>query len=357
MSYGSDGWAALIAQIRRDPRSADLRDVAADYLIEHDEPRGEFIVLRNRLAAGDIPPSEYVAVYDRHRELEREQPWQQQLDALPMRWSTPFTGFIDHASIEREGFLALDILCRHEPLTRLYCSGLKQLSDDLLDTSELDDVEELELADDSTALFASPRLGNVRTVRTWRGDRAYFEALAASSLRPHRLELGPAAHEYLVHLARSPVLDQLRELPVATDEGVEALRDCALEHLAHLDATRLSRASVFQLASHLDRLVTLRIGENSDTIMPLIVDHVRSGNLRELALVIREADVAAVVALVDSAACLRLQKLAIRGLPLPLPIEQAIRKLAFHGHLVEVLVESRRGGRIQIPGAHVIEVS
>jgi uncharacterized protein (TIGR02996 family) len=357
VSYGSDAWAALIAQIRKDPRSVELRDVAADYLIEHDDPRGEFIVLRNRLAAGDVPPTEYVAVYDRHRELEREQPWQHQLGALPMRWSPPFTGFIDHASIEREGLVALDVLCRHEPLTRLYCSGLQKLSDDLLDTPELDEVNELELAEDSTALFASPRLGNVRTVRIWRGTQAYFEALAASRLRPHRLELGPAAHDHLVHLVRSPVLDQLRELPVATDEGVEALRDHALAHLAHLDATRLSRASVLRLASHLDQLVTLRIGEGADLMLPLIVDHVRSGNLRELALVIRESDVPAVVVLIDSAACLRLQKLTIRGLPLPLPIEQAIRKLAFHGHLVEVLVESRRGGRIQIPGAHVIEVS
>ena len=355
--YGSDDWAALIAQIRRDPRSVELRDVAADYLIEHEDPRGEFIVLRNRLAVGNIPPSEYVAVYDRHRELELAQPWQKQLATLPMTWARPFTGFVDHAYIERAGFVALDELCRHEPITRLHCNGLRTLSNDLLETPELDEIEELVLASDSAALFASPRLTNVHTMRVSSADRRYFEAFAASVLRPHHLELGVAVQEYLWLLARSPVLDELRELPLATDEGVDALGEHELAHLERLDATRLSSTAVLRLSARLDQLVALRIGDNLAVILPSVVEHVRSGNLRELSLVMRAADVDAVVALIDSAACLGLRKLTIRGMPLPLPIEQAIRKLAFHGHLEEVLVESRRGGRIQIPGAHVIEVS
>jgi len=74
-----------------------------------------------------------------------------------------------------------------------------------------------------------------------------------------------------------------------------------------------------------------------------VIANVHGGNLRRLSLVIREPDIATVVELVDSAACLPLTHLAVRGLPLPLPIEQAIRRLAFHGHLQEVVVESRRG--------------
>lgn len=353
MSYGSDAWAALIAQIRKDPRSAELRDVAADYLIEHDDPRGEFIVLRNRLAAGNIPPSEYVAVHDRHRTLEREQPWRDQLAALPMGWQPPFTGFIDHAYIRREGFLQLAVLCCHEPVTGLVTRQLGTLSDEHLATPELDDVEYLELGPEAAALLASPRLANVRTLRIEYGNRADFEALAASALRPHHLATGGPLVEYLPLLASSPVLDELRELPLATDAGLFALGDHALPRLARLDTTRLTRAAVLRLAPHLDQLVALRVGDNLD----LVVDHVRSGNLRELALAIREPDVPAVVGLIDSAACLRLEKLTIRGLPLPLVIEQALRKLAFHGHLVEIVVESRRGGRIVVPGAQVIEVS
>jgi len=351
MSYGSPAWADLIAQIRRDPRSLELRDIAADYLLEHQDPRGEFIVLRNRLAAGNIPPSEYISVYDRHRELSLAEPWKKQLDALPMRWRTPFVGFVEYASVEREGFEQLDLLCRHEPITQLDCSRLGELTAALLDTPELDDLELLELSDKSAGgLLASHRLANVRTLRVH--DATCFDHFAASTVRPHRLEVPYLSADAMYRLSGSPILDELRQLPFETDEFLLVIGEHPLAKLERLDMMRLT--SFARVAPLLDQLVSLRAGSLA---LPVVTANVRSGNLRELSLVIAEVDIPMVVEMIDSAACLQLEKLTIRGLPLPLAIEQAIRRLAFHGHLREILVQSRRGGRIQVSGVHVIEVS
>lgn len=355
MAYGSPAWASLIAQIRRAPRSVELRDIAADYLLAHDDPRGEFIVLRNRLEAGAVPPHEYVAVYERHRELEREQPWKAQLDTLAMSWASPFTGFIERAMIDLAGFERLGELCRHEPLIDLDCRNLGALTPDLLDTPELAEIERLSVDEHSAALFASPRLANVRTlVATRRTSPEYFAALATSTLRPHRIELAWDEREALAMLAKSHVLDELRELPIPTDQGVMALDGLELAHLARLDLTAFSPVVVERLARWLDRVVALRADGRA---LALVTANVASGNLRELVLAIGESDVPGIVELIDSAACLQLRTLVIRGMPLPVVVEQAIRRLAFHGHLVEVRVESRRGDRIEIPNTHVIEVS
>ena len=360
MGYGSPAWASLIAQIRRDPTSTELRDIAADYLIEHDDPRGEYIVLRDKLARG-VDPSEYVAVYERHRELERERPWAAQLEALGLLWRAPFSGFVEHALLDRSTFPRLPELCRHEPITELSCSHVDQLTAELVELVELADIRTLYLDDASASLLASPHLGAVRDFQTWRPSPEFVDALCSSVLRPHKIGLGQQfvadGLSLLAKLATSPVLDELRELPVTTDEGIAALGEHALPRLERLDTTPLSRATIERLVKNFDQLCALRIGANAGVVLPVVVANMRSGLLRELTLVICEADVVSVIELIDSAACLGLRSITIRGVPCPLSIEQALRKLAFHGHLREVTVEARRGARIRIDGVQVIEAA
>jgi hypothetical protein len=110
----------------------------------------------------------------------------------------------------------------------------------------------------------------------------------------------------------------------------------------------LSHPSLDRLARNFGQLERVTV---TPAAIPLIIERAHGGRLRELTVVDPGQDVALTNELIDSAACLRVEKLAMRGVAFA-AVENALRRLAVHGHLKELTID---GGRpVRIEGVRVI---
>nr|MBA3538745.1 hypothetical protein [Deltaproteobacteria bacterium] len=293
MSYGSQDWADLVREIRTDPGSEEPRLIAADYLIERNDPRGEYIVVKSRLDAG-VPSSKYLAVYERYRELAHEADWSKPLGALGAQ---PLSGFgfsFRHGFVEEVRFVDhtianLAAACRLEPITGLVVEGRAALHPDIPLIPELGEIVDLLIDASCARLLASPFLGGVRSFAIkglFTPDLAAM--LADSVVRPHRFAHGFGLETARV-LVESNALDQLREVVERgeTDEDLELIARSPLAHLRLLELTeaRVTVRSFEALGPRLDQLEVFRFDGHIDReLATVLVKHMPSGRLRELRL-------------------------------------------------------------------------
>ncbi|MBA3538746.1 MAG: TIGR02996 domain-containing protein [Deltaproteobacteria bacterium] len=198
MSYGSPTWADLVHQIRIDPDSDEPRLVAADYLSDRGDPRGEYIVRACQSARCD-------------RELEHRahfDAWRAPLTALgAMPFSAPPAdpvsmayrhdyrrGFVDAVAFWAGGAANFSEACRLEPIVALEVNNIQRAADTLARAPELAQIRTLQFGYDTDGIapvLASPLLGALRELgvsATTSFTPMLAEALGRGAARPARLQ-------------------------------------------------------------------------------------------------------------------------------------------------------------------------
>jgi uncharacterized protein (TIGR02996 family) len=239
----------MVRHIIENPDDITARLVYADWLDEHDNPRGEFIRVQCRLAELAEDESERPALEAREKELwaAHGKTWRKEAPAWPhiVRFRR---GFAEEVQCPPKAFLKQGAgLFRRAPIISL---TLRVAEDHL------------------AALAACPLLAHLRSLRLW---------------------------EFSAELAASPHLANLTCLDLAGAQVGDAVCEAiaASPHLArltrlHLNGNRLGDHGVSALARspHLSNLNTLILGANpfGPEGVRSLADSPRLANLRELGL-------------------------------------------------------------------------
>jgi len=289
------GWAALTARqsaassqrtnedmvrhILDNPDDVAARLVYADWLDEHDNPRGEFIRVQCRLAELEEEDPEWRALEARERELwaAHGKAWREEAPAWPH--SVRFRrGFAEEVQCPAKAFLRQGAgLFRRAPIISLTLTVVEDHLAALAACPLLAHLRSLDLGCFSKELAASPHLANLTCLKlTCAGvDDAVCEALAAS---PHLARLtrlylnGNRIGDRGVRaLARSPHLSNLNALILGANpfrlDAVRTLADSP--HLVNLRELGLFHcdmgpegAEALAAARHLTNLHTLNVIHN-----------------------------------------------------------------------------------------------
>jgi uncharacterized protein (TIGR02996 family) len=258
--------ARLLTEVLAHPRDDGPRMVLADWLAEHDDPRGEFIVLQLALAKPVIGARAYVY---RHRGEERTEQ-QDELEARVKRllkqhqaeWLAPFRpyirtwqwrrGFADWFEADAAKFLeGIAVTAKHTPIAHAKLTGMKKgVLAGLCARDELVHVESLDLHEQRIGPKDAPALGTarfaaLRSLDLW-GNPLGDAGLAAIIASPYLAGL-EHLHLYkcgltkasLVALSRAPCLASLQTLDLHELEGCDAEVGTLLARGEHLRKLRL----------------------------------------------------------------------------------------------------------------------
>jgi uncharacterized protein (TIGR02996 family) len=269
----------MVRHILDNPDDVAARLVYADWLDEHDNPRGEFIRVQCRLAELEERHPERRALEAREKELwaTHGKAWRKEAPAWPH--SVRFRcGFAEEVQCTAKAFLKQGAgLFRRAPIISLTLTVVEDSLAALAACPLLAHLRALDLGRFSKELAASPHLANLTCLKlTCAGvDDAVSEAIAAS---PH---LAGLTRLYLNGnrigdrgaraLARSPHLRNLNALILGANPfGLEAVRTLAdSPHLANLRELGLwhcdigpEGAEALAAARHLTNLHTLNVIHN-----------------------------------------------------------------------------------------------
>ena len=235
MTHSSPEFRSLFDEAKSEPDDDLPRQVLADWLQDHDDPRGEFLSVQVRRARLPADDPEQADLAQQERQL---------LAAHALTWLGPLADLASGWAFRR-GFVVLQ--ARAERL-------LRSASEHLAIAGGFDWVEELFLTE-----VRLPHLGRL-------GDSPILDRLTCLDLGYNRF--GDAALE---RLGRSSRLISLRELRLAgnrlTSRGVRDLAEWVqLEGLFRLDLShnRIDGGGALALArsEHLDELTGLDLRDN-----------------------------------------------------------------------------------------------
>ena len=273
-------WAELVQAIVREPDDDAPRLVAADWLMERGDPRGEYIALAVRGDALD-------------GYAERETEWAQRLVQLGANNRPTFRrGFIEDVHLDDTKIANLSACWELEPIRDVVLRhGKREAIRALVDREELAQLRTLALTDcnGSAELLRSPHLTNLDEVHVYNHDEDIAGALAASHIRPKRTEHNADAIDLdgLETLVAAEYFARIEELHLAAanDDVIVTLCSKRMPHLRSLAISGSVSADAFEvLGPHLDQLEDLRIeGPFDDEIAEVLITHVKSGRLRRLA--------------------------------------------------------------------------
>ena len=191
-------WADHVRDIRVDPDSDEPRLVAADWLLDQGDVRGEYIVLACRLAR--LPPGspEYDELARRHTEIANQHGhlWLQrilQLGGQGFRQDEApelSRGFVETVTLVGRNSANFAAICELEPITDVSfvsCGASNYAK--LAASPALGFIRDLTLRGNHTlgceAVLASPYLSSVRRLSLPLGnDPVLLAALASGTARP-----------------------------------------------------------------------------------------------------------------------------------------------------------------------------
>lgn len=343
-------WAALVREVRRDPEADGPRLVAADWLIERDDPRGEYIVLATTPDLSAEATQRLDVLFDTHGVT-----WSQPLHALGCeavhgRETLEFErGFIEHAVMRGPASAQFARACALEPIVRLMVTSTVP---ELAAQPELALVRSLHVNGEDDPILASPHLATLPRIGFGIDFTAKTAArLAASVIRPRHLSCKLDA-PVVTELARGDVLTKVVELArYQLDEAtLIALGTAALPALRRLELfTPTPPRGLDAIHAQLGQLDTLCYHAPIDAhLATRLAHHLRDGRLREVRINCIGFDLAA-IALLESAAFANVHTLAIGDRDVPPALTAALANLAARGALQRVLVPER----LELPGVTV----
>ncbi|MCX5747361.1 MAG: hypothetical protein NT062_33260 [Proteobacteria bacterium] len=349
-------WSALVHEIRLEPLADGPRLVAADWLTDRADPRGEYVVLACRAGLGpddDVWGRRFDGLAEAH-----EVAWSAPLLALGAELRTGRTsltferGFVEHVTLRGAATRAFAQLCALEPITKLLVSNPSR---ELAAMPALAQVRELGLLAQPHKLLASPHLTGVETLGFGDFTRATAAALAASVVRPARLACSLDVERARI-LAASDVLARLAELArfELTDDVLVALAGAPLADLTTLElhAPRVTRRGLDALGPRLDQLVRLVYAAPLDHAFAThLATQLPSGALRSLDLACPAFD-DGVIALLDAPACRHVEQLAVGDARVSPALLAALHRLAARGRLRQLRVAP--GTPLALPGVRVV---
>lgn len=229
--------------IQAAPEPDGPRLVAADWLSERGDPRGEHVALQVELARTRAAPAPRLVA--RLAAIETA-PWREPLAALGARADADggelelVRGFVDRAFLADRDIANVAPLLRREPITRLDVTGSTEHAATLAARApELGRLRELYLhgrySPGHGALLRSPYLAELDTLYADELLEAQLAVLAESVLRPRVLHLSPRPAVART-LAASRLFERVEELQC----GV-MFDDDALVEIAHAPLAALRR--------------------------------------------------------------------------------------------------------------------
>lgn len=273
-------WAELVQAIRRAPDEDAPRLIAADWLMERRDPRGEYIALAVHRGALDAY-------------AEQEAEWAQRLVKLGANNRLTFVhGFVEELHLDETKVANLPACWEVEPIRDVVLRyGKPKAIRALVHREELAQLRMLSLVDCkcSAELLRSPHLATLDEVQVYNHDEDIAGALAAGRIRPKRTEYNVDAidREGLETLVASDYFARIEELHLAraNDDVLATLCAKPMPHLRRLDISGdVGEDGFAALGHHLDQLAELRIeGPFDDAIAEIVISHVKSGRLRRLA--------------------------------------------------------------------------
>jgi len=296
-------WADHVRNIRVDPDSDGPRLVAADWLLDQADVRGEYIVVACRLAR--LPPGspEFDELVGRLNELAvmHQHAWVQPIVELGgqgyRQGDAPelTRGFVESVTLVGRHAASFAAICELEPIidvTFVSCGASNY--EKVAAMPELSFIRDLTLRGSHIvgceALIASPHLSSVRHLSLPRGnDPAQLAALASGTARPREASL----HEdipILMRLVANGFFARMMRLDLRglTDDGAVALAEAAMPDLRwlDLDGPELTERGMTAIAPYLRRLDRLHYTAIAPApgAVPVLLDALAAGNLRSLVL-------------------------------------------------------------------------
>jgi len=293
-------WIDHVREIRADPDADAPRLVCADWLLDRDDPRGEYIVLACRLARMTPGTPEHDSLEARRRQLETEHAagWLApivELGAQGFRRDLPprfARGFVETITLVGRASASFAEICAREPITDVTFVSCGVRTYELIAAlPELAQIRELVLRGTHVlgceALVASPHLGGVRRLTLPNRDPSMLAALAAGSARPERFTVGNDVPS-LRRLVDAGFFARIHELGLdgLTDDGAAVIAEAALPLLRTLELghPQLTAAGMTALGPHLARLEQLAYNGIAPApgAVPVLTEVLAGGNLRAL---------------------------------------------------------------------------
>ena len=296
-------WADHVRDIRIDPDSDGPRLVAADWLLDKADLRGEYIVVACRLAR--LPPGspEFDELVRRLNELAvmHQHAWGRPIVLLGgqgFRQGDPpelTRGFVESVTLVGRQVASFAAICELEPIVDVtFVSAGATNYETLAAMPALAFVRELTLRGKHMlgceAVLASPYLTSVRRLSLPLGDEpALLAALASGTARP----LGFTLREdipILMRLVAAGFFTRMMRLEIKdlTDDGAVALAEAAMPDLKafELESAALTERGMTAIAPYLRHLEQLRYTgiAPAPAAVPVLVNALAAGNLRTLLL-------------------------------------------------------------------------
>lgn len=332
-------WTDLIAEIRREPDADAPRRVAADWLLERGDPRGEYVALACELAArpdDDPRADELRARLVACQDLAR---WRAPIEALGGRGDRDqppsFTrGFIEAVTLVGRSADNFAAICALEPIVDLVLvSSGASTFERVAARPELAQLRSLRITGKHTAghahVLASPYLGGLRRLD------APWDALQEIQALPE--DAATRALGLLARVAATNLDGGRLYLSGATDTYFERIAAHPLEGLTALTLreSAVSARGLATLGARLDRLERLSFELTPFTVdmAEVLIAHLASGRLRYLQHS-GEPDAGGLDRFVASPAFRSVEHLDVEYGPVPYalattPHRGALRKLSF----------------------------
>jgi uncharacterized protein (TIGR02996 family) len=246
--------AGFLEAIRADPRDTSLRLIYADWLEEHDDPRGEFIRIQCQLADLAYRDERRASLYERQTFLldEYGTDWLQELPQCPgikWGWERGFPWLVHAVSVEA---------LQREAATIFQAAPVQRLSVPIMGERDLVDLVRIPGIDRLARLDV---YGSVRVA----GARVLANAPELRHLEALNLNGGLIGSTGLRLLAESPFLARLTHLDLHYNEidnaGLIDLAIASQPHRLirlHLDSNRVTRRGLQKFLNSPDS-ATLRI--------------------------------------------------------------------------------------------------
>lgn len=287
--------AAMLDAILAAPGDDKPRLVYADWLQEHGDPRGEFIVLQCRLgrelhgARGEYAsatgkrPAEVRELKARELQLlERHgKRWLEDIRPFIRQW-TWRRGFPRHVSGDAAKLVeGLPQLSR-APLESMQLTGYKpSLLATFFAAKPHPTVERLDLSQsrlhgEGFAVLGAPFFSRVSTLDLWGNDLRDVTALARCalpSLQRLRLTLGRLNDAGLAALAEAPFFPRLTHLAIDSNDGVVSLRPLAAAKGLRWLAAPFTRETVLELIGQRRKRLALHYTPHEDDVTGTLRAH------------------------------------------------------------------------------------
>jgi uncharacterized protein (TIGR02996 family) len=343
-------WADHVRDIRVDPDSDGPRLVAADWLLDKADARGEYIVVACRLAG--LPPGspEFDELVGRNNELEaaHRHAWLQPIAALGAQGFRQgdlpelARGFVESATLVGRNSANFATICELEPIldvTFVSCGASNY--EKLAAMPALGFVRTLTLRGSHVlgceAVLASPHLSSVRHLSLPPTNQPeLFAALATGTARPLAFRLTEDI-PIILRLVAGGFFTRIMRLEIRelTDDGAVALAEAAMPALRHLelDMAQLTERGMTAFAPYLARLEHLRYMGIAPApgALSVMIDALGSGNLRSLVLSSFECDPLA--ELIESPAFANVESLQLIWQVFTPRIAEALQRTAYRGKL------------------------